>query len=286
MNEHDLPGDPDRTPVVGAGRLAADLAGTVAVVTGGTRGVGRAVAQRLLDAGAEVLVCARTQPAATAAADRRRATFVAADVRDPEQARVVVDTCVQRYGRLDIWVNNAGGSPPAPAADCSPRFFERVVALNLLAPFFCAQAAFPVMDRQPTGGSIVNIGSISGSRPSPGTAAYGAAKAGLANLTRTLAMEWAPRVRVNAVVPGPVVTDDGLDHYGGADGLARVARTVPIGRMVTPDDVASACLYLVSPWAAAVTGALLRVDGGGERPPFLEAATPPASERDTGDGER
>jgi NAD(P)-dependent dehydrogenase (short-subunit alcohol dehydrogenase family) len=129
------------------------------------------------------------------------------------------------------------------------------------------------MHDQSAGGSIVNVGSVSGSRPSPGTAAYGAAKAGLANLTRTLAMEWAPTVRVNAVVPGPVVTDEGVDHYGGPDGLARVARTLPMGRMVTPQDVAAACLFLVSPLASAVTGALLPVDGGGERPPHLGAAT-------------
>jgi len=301
------PGDPDATPVVAAGRVEVDLSGTVVVVTGGTRGVGRTIAARLLRAGAEVLVCGRTAPPDTGLPDtgladagladagvsdggrppaasgqpgapgRRRAAFMTADVRRPEDAAAVIAGCVEHHGRIDVLINNAGGSPPAPAATCSPRFFERVVALNLLAPFYCAQAAYTAMRRQPSGGSIVNIGSVSGSRPSPGTAAYGAAKAGLANLTRTLAMEWAPTVRVNAVVPGPVVTDDGLDHYGGPAGLARVAGTVPIGRMVTPDDVADACLFLISPLATAITGTLLTVDGGGERPPFLAAAASPAA---------
>lgn len=274
MTDPHPPGDPDGTPVVAAGTMTVDLTGVAAVVTGGTRGVGRAIATALLAAGADVVVCGRTAPRhdELASAGGRHATFVAADVRRPDDASALVAACMARHGRLDVLVNNAGGSPPAPAATCSPRFFERVVALNLLAPFHCAQAAFAVMHDQPTGGSIVNIGSVSGSRPSPGTAAYGAAKAGLANLTRSLAMEWAPAVRVNTVVAGPVVTDQGIDHYGGPEGLARVARTLPIGRMVTPPDVAAACLFLVSPLASAVTGALLAVDGGGERPPHLAAA--------------
>lgn len=235
--------------------------------------MGHAIAQAFLGAGAEVVVCGRREPdpGTLPTGGARTARFVAADVRRADAAAALVADVVETHGRLDVLVNNAGGSPTVAADECSARFFEAVIALNLVAPFHCARAALPVMRRQPSGGSIVNIGSVSGTRSSPGTAAYGAAKAGLANLTRTLAVEWAPEVRVNAVVPGPVATDDGTGHYGGPGGLARVAATVPIGRMVVPADVAAACLFLASPLAAAITGALLAVDGGGERPAFLAA---------------
>jgi NAD(P)-dependent dehydrogenase (short-subunit alcohol dehydrogenase family) len=117
----------------------------------------------------------------------------------------------------------------------------------------------------------VNVASVSGLRPSPGASAYGAAKAGLVNLTRTLAMEWAPLVRVNCVSAGLLDTGAGDDFYGGPGGLAKVAATVPLGRMGTPEDVAGACLYLASPAASFVSGANLVLDGGGEEPPFLGA---------------
>ena len=119
--------------------------------------------------------------------------------------------------------------------------------------------------------SIVNIGSVSGLRPSPGTAAYGAAKAGLINLTRTLAVEWAPKVRVNCVVAGMIATEAADDHYGGPEGLAAVAATVPLGRLGTPADVAGVCLFLASPLASYVSGAAVEAHGGGEWPAFLAA---------------
>jgi NAD(P)-dependent dehydrogenase (short-subunit alcohol dehydrogenase family) len=247
-----------------------DFSGSVAVVTGGTRGIGRAIAETFLRAGAEVAVCGRNVPGTGLAEPEggRTPLFVQADVRDPEQANRVVDEAVSQFGRLDVLVNNAGGSPVVPAQDASPRFIRSVVELNLLAPFFCAQAANAVMQEQTSGGAIVNIGSVSGIRPSPGTAAYGAAKAGLANLTSTLAVEWAPRVRVNCVVGGLIATEDSEDHYGGPEGLATVAATVPLGRMGTPDDVAGLCLFLASPLASYVSGAVLVAHGGGEWPAF------------------
>ena len=128
------------------------------------------------------------------------------------------------------------------------------------------------MQRQDGGGVIVNIGSVSGIRPSPGTAAYGAAKAGLINLTATLAVEWAPRVRVNCVTVGLVRTDQSALHYGDEEGVARVAATVPLGRMAEPSDVADVCAFLASPAAAYVSGANVVLHGGGERPAFLDAA--------------
>jgi NAD(P)-dependent dehydrogenase (short-subunit alcohol dehydrogenase family) len=255
-------------------RPGVDFTGSVVVVTGGARGVGRGVTEGFLGAGAEVLICGRHEPDPDSLprGDGRTAVFVPADVRDAEQAASVVRAARDRFGRLDVLVNNAGGSPAVPAADASARFSSQVVALNLLAPLQCAQAANAVMQDQPDGGSIVNIGSVSALRPSPGTAAYGAAKAGLVSLTRSLAIEWAPKVRVNCVVAGMIATEAAEDHYGGAAGLAAVAATVPLGRMGTPADVAGACLFLSSPSLAAyVSGAALEVHGGGERPPFLDA---------------
>jgi NAD(P)-dependent dehydrogenase (short-subunit alcohol dehydrogenase family) len=130
------------------------------------------------------------------------------------------------------------------------------------------------MQEQDGGGSIVNIASVSGIRPSPTTAAYGAAKAGLLNLTQTLAVEWAPKVRVNAVTAGLIRTELAAMHYGDEEGIAAVGATVPLGRMGDPSDVASACLYLASPLAAYISGANIVVHGGGERPAYLSAAKP------------
>ena len=255
-----------------------DFHGRVAVVTGGARGIGRGIAEAFLSAGADVLVCGRSDvadadlPAGTDAAGiRRRAAFVPADLRDPDQAAAVVQATVERYGRLDVLVNNAGGSPNADAATASPRFSASIVNLNLLAPLYCAQAANAVMQDQEDGGSIVNITSVSALRPSPGTAAYGAAKAGLVSLTQSHAVEWAPKVRVNALSAGLVATESADAHYGGPAGMAEVAATVPLGRFGTPDDVAGICLFLASPLAAYVSGANLVAHGGGERPAFLTA---------------
>ena len=197
--------------------------------------------------------------------------FAQADVRDAEQAQRLVRAAADRFGRVDLVISNAGGSPPVAAATASPRFHARVIELNLIAPLQVAQAANAVMQDQPGGGSIIMIGSVSGTRPSPGTAAYGAAKAGLHYLAATLAVEWAPRVRVNTVIPGPVATgaEVAVAHYGDSSGEAAVAGTIPMGRMATPDDVAGACLFLASPAAAYLTGSALLVHGGGERPAFL-----------------
>jgi NAD(P)-dependent dehydrogenase (short-subunit alcohol dehydrogenase family) len=261
---------------------ALDFRGRVVVVTGGSRGIGRAVTEGFLAAGAEAVICGRNQPAddalpssTDATGVTRRAVFVAGDVRDADQASSVMASAVERFGRIDTLVNNAGGSPQVDVAAASPRFLASIVTLNLLAPLYCAQAANVVMQAQEEGGSIVNITSVSGIRPSPGTAAYGAAKAGLINLTQSLAIEWAPRVRVNAVTGGMVATDGAEDHYGGPEGMARVAATVPLGRFGTPDDIAGLCLFLASPLAGYVTGANLVAHGGGEWPAFLAAAGVP-----------
>ncbi|MFB6817385.1 SDR family oxidoreductase [Streptomyces sp. NPDC056347] len=242
-----------------------DFTGRVALVTGGTRGIGAAIAEAFLGAGARVVVCGRATPRALPSAAGRSAVFVPADVRDPASAGALVEAAVERFGRLDVLVNNAGGSPDADAATVSPRFVEKVVALNLLAPFYVSQAAYRVMRAQEGGGSIVNIGSVSAHDPQPGTAAYSAAKAGLLTLTRALALEWAPAVRVNHVTAGPVRTPDAASVYG-ADGAASVAGVVPMRRMAVPEDVARACLFLASGLSGYVSGADLAVHGGGEFP--------------------
>ncbi len=245
--------------------LALGLEGKVAIVTGGSRGIGRAIARTLLEAGCRVAICGRKPPP-----EEFGAEFHTCDVRQADQARALVDAVAGRHGHLDIVVNNAGGSPHADAAAASPRFSEAIIALNLLGPLHVAQAANLWMRKQENGGAIVNIASISGVRPSPGTAAYGAAKAGLLHLTRSLAQEWGPKVRVNAIVAGLMTTETAETTYGSPQAQAEIAQSIPLKRMGRGDDVANAVLFLASPLAAYITGAQIGVDGGGERPPFLE----------------
>jgi NAD(P)-dependent dehydrogenase (short-subunit alcohol dehydrogenase family) len=245
-------------------------AGQAVLVTGGTRGIGAGIARGFLRAGARVLVCGRTEPTELPCAEGRTAVFTQADIRDPQQAPRIVNHAVDIFGRLDVAVSNAGGSPYAAAATASPRFHAKVIELNLIAPLHVAQAANAVMQDQ-GGGSIIMIGSVSGSRPSPGTAAYGAAKAGLHHLVTSLAIEWGPAVRINCVVPGFVATEAVGQQYGDPRAVAAVAATVPLRRMASPDDVAQACLYLASAGAAYISGTCLTVHGGGEPPAFLSA---------------
>ena len=244
---------------------AFDFSERVVVVTGGSRGVGAGIVAAFAEAGAHVVTCGRHE------ATVEDAVFMTADVRKPADAERVVAKAVERFGRLDVLVNNAGGAPRAMAAEASPRFVEAVVNLNLLAPLWCAVSAHKVMAVQEDGGSIVNVSSVSGLRPSPGASAYGAAKAGLINLTATLAVEWAPLVRVNCVSAGLLDTGAGDEFYGGPGGLEKMAATVPLGRMGMPDDVARACLFLASPAASYVSGANLVLHGGGELPEYLRA---------------
>jgi len=244
--------------------LTLDLAGRVALVTGGSRGIGRGITEALVEAGATVVTCARSE-----AEPLPGTTHAQCDVRDPEAVAALVDAVVADHGRLDVLVNNAGGAPYALAADASPRFHDKILALNLHAPLLVSQAANAVMQRQSTGGAIVNISSISALRPSPGTAAYGAAKAGVDSLTRSLAVEWAPKVRVNAVDVGLCRTEHTDDHYGGDDRVAAIERTIPLGRMAEPAEVGRVVAFLASDLASYVSGAQLACHGGGEPPIFL-----------------
>lgn len=249
-----------------------DFSGKVVLVTGGGKGIGKGISESFLAAGAEVAICGRSKPDCVPGSDNREAHFYACDVRDFEQIEACVNLVMERFGRLDVLINNAGGAPYADAATASPRFSESIIRLNLIAPLNFSQVANRAMQQQEEGGSIINIASVSTLRPSPGTAAYGAAKAGLVNLGSSLAVEWAPKVRVNAVVVGLTETEQAHLHYGDDAGIAAVGATIPLGRMALPGDIGDACLFLASPLASYVSGTSFAVHGGGEKPAFLDAA--------------
>jgi NAD(P)-dependent dehydrogenase (short-subunit alcohol dehydrogenase family) len=251
--------------------ITLDLTGRVVVVTGGTRGVGAGIARAFLRAGADVLVCARRPPTEPVQEAGRNARFAAVDLRDADAVAPFLDAVAERHGRLDVLVNNAGGTPFRLLDGADPARHLRVLELNLLAPLTASLAALPHLRR--SRGSVIMVGSVSGTRPSPGSAAYGAAKAGLSNLAASMAVEWAPEVRVNTVVPGMVRTELTHLHYGDEAGVAAVGATVPLGRLAEPEEVGRACVFLASPQAGYITGAALTVHGGGERPAFLAAAT-------------
>jgi NAD(P)-dependent dehydrogenase (short-subunit alcohol dehydrogenase family) len=246
---------------------------SVILITGGAKGVGRGISEAFLAVGAKVIVCGREQPTALPAVNGNTAEFIATDVRDTAAVDALFADISQRFGRLDVLVNNAGGSPFAMADKASPRFHEKIFALNLLAPLHFAQKANALMQAQPEGGSVIFIGSVSALRPSPGTAAYGASKAAVLSLVQSLAVEWAPKVRVTAVSPGPVLTEQADLHYGDAAGVAAVAKTIPMQRLANPADIGNACVWLSSPGASYVSGTNIVLNGGGERPAFLDAST-------------
>lgn len=247
--------------------LTLDLGGRTVVVTGGVRGVGAGISRAFLEAGADVVAVARRTPETLPEADGRTARFVSLDVRDPDAAQAFADG----LDRVDVLVNNAGGGPYLPVAEGDLRTHLKIIELNLSSALIMSRALRPkILERG--GGSVINIGSVSGVRPSPGTAAYGAAKAGLHSLTQSLAVEWAPDIRVNTLILGMVRTELAHLHYGDEEGVAAVGRTVPLGRLADPYDIGAACVFLASDLASYVTGSSMQVHGGGERPAFLDAA--------------
>jgi len=249
----------------------SDFSNKTVIVTGGAGYIGRAICEGFLAAGANVVACGRRTPTEPISINGREALFVAADIREVDQSQSVVDAAVKAFGGVDVLVNNAGGGPEVDFATASPRLTEKLLALNLTAPLTLSQQVHPVMVER-AGCSIINIASVSGVRPSPYTTAYGAAKAGLLSATRSLAMEWGPHIRVNAIVVGLVRTEAAVDHYGGQEGFDRVANMLPLKRMAEPEDIAKAALFLASEQAAYISGASLEVDGGGEVPVFLHLA--------------
>lgn len=247
----------------------------VVLITGGTKGIGLGIAKGFLSAGAKVVVCGRKEvallPQVIVDGKVNQAQFMQADVKDIDSTAAMFGAIVQEYGTLDILINNAGGSPFALADKASPRFHEAILNLNLIAPLNVAQQANEIMQAG-AGGSIIFIGSISAMRASPGTAAYGAAKAGVLSLVKSLAVEWAPKVRIMAVSPGLVRTENSHLHYGDEAGIAAVSETIPAGRLAVPEDIANACLFLASPEASYASGCNLLINGGGEMPAFLKAS--------------
>ncbi|WP_326545003.1 SDR family oxidoreductase [Mycolicibacterium sp. ND9-15] len=243
------------------------LAGRVVLVTGGVRGVGAGISAVFADQGATVVTCARRP------VDGLPYEFHPCDVRDDGAVAALIATIAERHGRLDVVVNNAGGSPYVLAAESSAKFSRRIVELNLLGPLSVSTHANELMQKQERGGSIVNIASVSGRRPTPGTAPYGAAKAGMESITATLAVEWAPKVRVNSVVVGMVETEQSELFYGDADSIAAISRNVPLGRLAKPADVGWAAAFLASDAASYISGASLEVHGGGEPPHYLATTT-------------
>lgn len=243
------------------------LSGKVVLVTGGVRGVGAGISAVFADQGATVVTCARRP------VERLPYEFHSCDVRDDDAVKGLIEAIVAKHGRLDAVVNNAGGSPHALAAQASANFSRKIIELNLLAPLLVAQHANAVMQTQDSGGCIINITSVSGHRPSPGTAAYSAAKAGVDSLTATLAVEWAPKVRVNSVVVGMVETEQSELFYGDAESVAAVAATVPLGRLAKPADIGWAAAFLSSDAASYISGATLETHGGGEPPAYLDASS-------------
>lgn len=249
--------------------FSIDMTDKVVLVTGGAKGVGDGIVETFLRAGAQVEICGRSIPEQVREVDGRSPHFSQVDVRESEQVVAWIEEVGSRRGRLDVVVNNAGGAPFAQFMDGSPRFHAKVSGLNFMATAYVAHAAYRLLRESGTG-SLLNITSISARRPSPGTAIYGAAKAAVESLTTSLATEWAPDIRVNAISCGLVATPGASDHYGDAQQFAQVAATIPRGQFASPQDIGSACLMLASPLAAHVTGAVLNVDGGGEWPAFLQ----------------
>lgn len=245
-----------------------DLSGKVAVVTGGNVGLGKAMARRFLEVDCNVATCSRRDYDSPPGAEGLEGTegrifHQSVDVREVTQLDAFVEKVLDTYGRIDVLVNNAGGSPGHDPATASHRFFEKILALNFTALLNLSQRANTVMQKQDEGGTIINISSMAGLGASPGLTVYGAAKAAVVNLTASLAVEWGPKVRVNCIAPGFVLTE-GADFLLPTDEIKeQFAQGTPLKRLCTPEEIADVALFLASPASRYVNGATIPVDGGG-----------------------
>jgi 7-alpha-hydroxysteroid dehydrogenase len=239
----------------------------VAVITGGGRGLGAAIALAFADVGADVLIASRTQSELEAVANQvravgRRAHVVAADLARPEATAELADRAVEAFGRLDIVVNNVGGTVPNTLLNTSAKDLKDAFTFNVGTAHALTTAAVPLMIAHAGGGSIINITSTMGRLAGRGFAAYGTAKAALAHYTRLTALDLCPRIRVNAIAPGAIVTS-ALDIVGSIDELrVPMEKVTPLRRLGDPVDIAAAAVYLASPAGGYLTGKTLEVDGG------------------------
>ena len=239
----------------------------VAVVTGAGRGLGAAIALAFAEVGADVVIASRTQSELDAVAERiratgRRAHIVVGDLAHPEAAARLAAAAVEAFGRLDVVVNNVGGTMPAPLLNTSTKDLRDAFTFNVATAHALTSAAVPLMLEHSGGGAIVNITSTMGRVAGRGFAAYGTAKAALAHYTRLSALDLCPRIRVNAIAPGSILTS-ALDVVATNDALrAPMEKVTPMRRLGDPSDIAAAAVYLASPAGSYLTGKTLEVDGG------------------------
>jgi NAD(P)-dependent dehydrogenase (short-subunit alcohol dehydrogenase family) len=248
--------------------MDADLTGKVALITGGSRGIGRAIAVGFARAGAQIVVASRKQAAVDAVADEIRqqggaALAVAAHVGDEQAIKSLVEQAVASFGRIDILVNNAATNPHfGPLLEATPAQWDKIMQVNLRGVFLLCQQVVPIMRRQ-GGGSIINMASIEGLRPSKGLGVYSVSKAGLILLTQALAQELGPDgIRVNALAPGLIRTDFSAALWQTPDVAEAVIARTPLRRLGGPEDVVGAALFLASSASSYVSGAVITVDGG------------------------
>ena len=242
----------------------------VAVVTGAGRGIGAAAAVALAEAGADVVIASRTEEQLRDVEKRitaagRRAHVVVADLNDLEAVAALAEAAHSAFGRLDVVVNNVGGTMPRGFLETSPRFLEQAFHFNVATAHALTRAAVPVM-LGGGGGSVVNISSAMGRIQDRGFVAYGTAKAALAHYTRLAATDLAPKVRVNAIAVGSVATS-ALEVVLTDEGLrTKMEQSTPLRRIGEPEDIAAAIVYLCSPAGSYVTGKVVEVDGGLDHP--------------------
>jgi 7-alpha-hydroxysteroid dehydrogenase len=248
----------------------------VAIVTGAGRGVGAGIAVALAEVGADVVCAARTPEQIEATADRvraagRRALAVPTDVTERPQLEALVEATVAEFGRVDILVNNAGGWPPQPLLRTSERAFEQALRFNVTSAFLMTRFAVPRMLETAGGGSIINISSRAGSMVQPGFTAYGTSKAALSFMTRNMAPELAPEIRVNAIELGGVETDALATVLTDESIRRQLEDNTPMRRVGQVEDIAAFAVYLASPASSWVTGKVFEIDGGTEHPSFTVA---------------
>ncbi|MDN3352799.1 SDR family oxidoreductase [Actinomadura sp. DC4] len=247
------------------------LDGRAAIVTGAGRGIGAATAVALAEAGADVLVAARSEDqlrtiAAQIEATGRRAAVVAADLTDLDAAAALPRAAVEAFGRLDVVVNNVGGTIPNAFLDTTVDYLAEAFEFNVGIAHAVTRAAVPLMTADGGQGAVVNISSVMGRITGRGYLAYGTAKAAFAHYTRLAAVDLAPRVRVNAIAAGSVATS-ALEFVIGDEGVRRqMEDKTPLGRIGDPEEIAAAVLFLASPAGGFVTGRVLEVDGGTDQP--------------------